>query len=410
MDIDYLLALQSARDSLPGAIEQFFLWFSYVADGPALVALALIVYWCIDKRAGQLACFAFATGNFICQFMKNLFCIYRPWIRDTRVLPTADAIEGAGGYSFPSGHTNGAGTVLGSFAWSARKKHLWLSIVCVLCVLIIAFSRNYLGVHTPQDVLVGLCIAIMSIALASCFLRWIERYDALMPGHNKDIVAVVAICIACIASLVVLALKPYPLDYVDGELLVDPESMLKGSYEAVGAYMGMALGWLLERRFVGFSTAGLTVKNRIVRFVAGVAVAGLTYVVGGALFKLVLPYNIAKLVTLALLCILSLFAVPLLFKRLPNLFGDEEQGHGSSRSSRGAIRHAPTSNKFAESEDRDASAHVRVARNTDETRRRHHGEDATAPKGSTRSGRASRASMPERPSANAGNHARRRNG
>lgn len=322
MDIQYLLMLQGARESLPGIIEQFFLWFSYVADGPALVALALIVYWCVDKRAGQFACACFAAGNFVTQLAKNLVCVYRPWIRSEAVVPTADAIEGAGGYSFPSGHTTGAGTVLGSFAWLARKKHVWITVVCVISVLIIAFSRNYLGVHTPQDVLAGLLIAVCMIALTRLFFRWLDRYDALMPGHKKDVFVLVLVFVICIASLVIVMVKPYPMDYVGGELLVDPESMQKGSFEAAGAFMGMALGWFLERRRVGFGTDGLELRERFARGVVGAVIAGAVYVLCDVAFKALLPYLWAKYLEMFVLCVVALFVVPLLFQRFPQRFGE----------------------------------------------------------------------------------------
>lgn len=321
MDIGYLLMLQGARESLPSFIETFFLWFSAIADGPVLVALAMVVYWCVDKRAGQFACACFAAGNFVCQLLKNIVCVYRPWIRSEAIIPTANAIEGAGGYSFPSGHTTGAGTVLGSFAWLARKKHIWITVVCILAVLIIAFSRNYLGVHTPQDVIAGLLIAVLMIALTQMFFRWMDRYDALMPGHSKDGLVVGVVFVVCIASLVFIVLKPYPLDFVDGVLLVDPESMQKGSFEGAGALMGMALGWLLERRMVGFSTAGLTRSQRIIRGVVGVIIVGAVYVGCDVLFKALLPYLWAKYLEMFVLCIVALFVVPYLFGRFPERFG-----------------------------------------------------------------------------------------
>lgn len=324
MDIEYLLVLQNARESLPDALETFFLWFSFVADGPALVALAMIVYWCVDKRTGLFTCGCFAAGNFVCQLAKNLICVYRPWIRSDAVVPTPDAIEGAGGYSFPSGHTTGAGTVFGSFAWQARKRYLWISILCVVAVLIIAFSRNYLGVHTPQDVLVGLFIAVVMVALTQLFFNWIDRYDALMPGHAKDAMVLVVVFGVCIASLIIVACKPYPLDYVDGQLLVDPESMQKGSFEAAGAFMGMALGWFLERRRVGFSTDGLSMGERAVRGIVGVAIVGATYVGCDVVLKAALPYLWAKFFEMFAVCVMALFVVPLLFGAIGRRFDKNE--------------------------------------------------------------------------------------
>ena len=49
-----------------------------------------------------------------------------------------------------------AATLYGGMAVCARKMMRWISVLCVILILLTGFSRNYLGVHTPQDVLVGL--------------------------------------------------------------------------------------------------------------------------------------------------------------------------------------------------------------------------------------------------------------
>ena len=97
MDIEYLFVLQQARETLPGIVEQLFAALSYVGEGPVLVAIMLIVYWCLDKRIGQFAMACMSAGNFVSQLIKNLVCVYRPWIRDARIVPSELAIDGAGG-------------------------------------------------------------------------------------------------------------------------------------------------------------------------------------------------------------------------------------------------------------------------------------------------------------------------
>ena len=188
--------------------------------------------------------------------------------------------------------------------------------MCVIFILLMGFSRNFLGVHTPQDVLVGLLIAIIMIALTQAFFNWIDRWDAIEPGHNKDIIVMVVVIALCIASVVFVILKPYPMDYADGQLLVDPVTMQKGSFEAAGMFMGLAISWVLERRFVGFSTDGLDLRMRIIRFVVGVAIVGITYVATDVAFKAVLPYNWAKLIALFCVVIMAVYVAPLVFKKI----------------------------------------------------------------------------------------------
>lgn len=315
MDISFLLTLQQLRQSMPSFVETFFVYLSFIGDGPALVALVLIVYWCVDKRTGQFAIMAFGAGNFVNQLVKNIACVYRPWIRDAAIVPAERAIEGAAGYSFPSGHTTGTASSLGSFAWLARKKHKWITVVCIIFILLMMFSRVFLGVHTPQDILVGLLIAIVMIALAQLFFNWIDRYDALMPGHNKDIIVMVIVLIASVLSVAFVMLKPYPADYVNDVLLVDPVSMQKGSFEAAGIMAGIAISWVLERRLVNFNTEGLDKKARVIRFVIGVVLVGITYLVTDLAFKAILPYNWAKLFALFFVVVVGIFVAPLVFNK-----------------------------------------------------------------------------------------------
>ena len=204
MDIAILHALQQLRESSPSIIETILSMISFIGDGPGLVAIVLIVYWGIDKRAGTFAMASFGTSNFVCQFIKNIACVYRPWVRDPTITPAASALEGAGGYSFPSGHTAGATSSLGSLAWAWRKKHRWVMVVAVIIVLLMMFSRLFLGVHTPQDVLVGLLVALIVIALMHAFFSWIERCDAMTPGHNKDIIVMVVALAICVISVIVV--------------------------------------------------------------------------------------------------------------------------------------------------------------------------------------------------------------
>lgn len=313
MDIAYLLTLQNLRESLPSFIEKFFLLFSYIGDGPALIAIALIIYWCIDKRMGLFALACFSAGNFVNQLVKNIACVYRPWIRDASIVPSPDAIEGAGGYSFPSGHTTGVTTILGSVGWLTRKKNIVITVACFTVIAIIGFSRNFLGVHTPQDVIVGLALAIAMIALTNMFFNWLDRYDHLEPGHNKDVIVTAIVFAACVLSLIIVVAKPYPMDYVDGQLLVDPQQMQKGSFEAAGVFMGLSLAWLLERRFVDFSIEGLNMRDRIIRAVIGVIVVGATYVIGSVAIQAILPYLFAKFLTYFLVMFMAVFVAPILF-------------------------------------------------------------------------------------------------
>ena len=273
MDIEILLALQDFRNG-PGAFLAGFLskmtWLGEL--NTAIVILALI-YWCVSKDFGTYLLMGWSGNRLVNGMLKVTVCAYRPWIRDARVLPYGDSITTATGYSFPSGHTMNAATIFGG---GAVRKDIprALRAVLGLLVLLVAFSRNYLGVHTPQDVLVGIVAGILVMYLTVKLMQWIKVHP------EKDILVV---CIGVgLAVLVAIyaAVKPYPTDTdAAGRVIVEGAKMANDTFKGVGWSVGFLTGWILERRFVQFST-DIPMMKRITRLTYGL----LTYYVVSLIF------------------------------------------------------------------------------------------------------------------------------
>ena len=77
-----------------------------------------------------------------------------------------------------------------------KDKRKWLSILCVVLILLTGFSRNFLGVHTPQDVIVGMTESILIIWIVGLVQKKIEGNEKL-----TDILTLAGI-IAVILALV----------------------------------------------------------------------------------------------------------------------------------------------------------------------------------------------------------------
>jgi membrane-associated phospholipid phosphatase len=119
-----------------------------------LVFLALLVM----RKRGNALFWAVAMGgtSAMNQGAKLLFRRDRPdlW------LSPAPAPEHT--YSFPSGHAMGSmGLVaaLAVLAWPTRWRW-WAILVGGVFTLLVGFSRVYLGVHFPSDVVAGWCAAL----------------------------------------------------------------------------------------------------------------------------------------------------------------------------------------------------------------------------------------------------------
>ena len=54
---------------------------------------------------------------------------------------------------------------------------------------------------------------------------------------------------ASIGILIYIQLKSYPMDYVDGALLVDPQKMMNDSFTAAGGFIGLMIGSYIERHY-----------------------------------------------------------------------------------------------------------------------------------------------------------------
>ena len=261
MDIEILLWFQSFREMTSAWLTSFFNFFTIVAVDYFLLVPMLILFWTVDKKRGAKILLTWGTALGVGAFLKATFCVYRPWVRDSRITPSADIMAGATGYSFPSGHSFSSGGFWNGVLF-AYKKHKAIVIVSVTMVLLTMLSRLYFTVHTPQDVLAGGLLSLLLAFLIPRLYDWIER------KANRDICILVIATVLIVALLCYLGLKSYPMDYVDGVLLVDPKKMTVDGFKDPGRFYGIILGWFIERRFVKFKTDG-TSAQKVTRALVG---------------------------------------------------------------------------------------------------------------------------------------------
>lgn len=262
MDIDILLALQEFRNGAGSFLTEFFSKMTFLGEINTAIVIMAILYWSVSKELGSYLLMGWSGNRLANGVMKVTACAYRPWIRDARILPHGNAITTATGYSFPSGHTMNAASLFGGIA--VRKDYpRALRIVLGFVLAFVAFSRIYLGVHTPQDVLVGAGIGTLVMWLTLRLMRWVEAH----PGKDWLVVCISVGLGAAVALYA--ALKPYPADYdAEGKLIVDGAKMANDTFKGVGYCVAFLTGWILERRFVGFSTE-VPVQQKLMRAVIG---------------------------------------------------------------------------------------------------------------------------------------------
>lgn len=222
-------------------LNEFMLAITHLGEETAFLVLALIVFWCVDKRRGYLLMSVGFLGTMANQFMKLWFRVPRPWVLDPEFTILEQAREAAAGYSFPSGHTTSAVGTFGSLAATSRQKRS--AVIYTVLALLVGFSRMYIGVHTPADVIVGALTSLVLIVL----LRKVP-----WKGRAMNILVIVMMA-ASLGLLAFVQCYPFPAD-VDAHNL---ESGLKNSWTLVGCMAGVGVVYAVEKRYVNFTTAAV---------------------------------------------------------------------------------------------------------------------------------------------------------
>lgn len=262
MDIDILLALQQFREGAGSFLTEFFAKMTFFGELPTVIVIMAVVYWCVSKEFGSYLLMGWSGNRLVNGFLKVTACAYRPWIRDARIVPYGNAMTTATGYSFPSGHSMNGSTVYGG---CVVRKDLskGFRIVMGLLIVLIGLSRCWLGVHTPQDILVGWVCGMLVMWLITKLMRWIEAHP------EKDLLVVCIGIVLAAAVAVYAGVKSYPVDYnAEGKVLVDGAKMANDTFKGVGWCLAFLVGWILERRFVGFST-DVSSQRKLMRLGSG---------------------------------------------------------------------------------------------------------------------------------------------
>lgn len=303
MDMSFLLLQQAFRNGSGFFLVDFMKKMTFFGELNTTLVILAIIYWCISKDLGTYLMMGWSGNRIANGFMKITVCAYRPWIRDSRIIPHGDAITTATGYSFPSGHSMNAGTVFGGTAMYGKNFSKPLKIMLYLIVVLVALSRTFLGVHTPQDVLVGMASSLLVMWLTLKLTRWIAE----KPEKDK--------LVACIGFVLAIALglyatlKSYPVDYdSNGKIIVEGAKMANDTFKAVGWVSAFLTGWILERRFVGFST-DISKERRFSRGIFGImGYYAVTFVLN-TLLKKWIPGPAGTILT----CFLQMFYITFLF-------------------------------------------------------------------------------------------------
>jgi membrane-associated phospholipid phosphatase len=156
--------------------------------------LLLFVYWCVDVRRGLRLGVLLMVSSWCNSFLKNLLAQPRPYLLDPSVGRGFEV-----SYGMPSGHAQHS-LVFWFAVVSLVSRGSFLKaparIAAVFFILVIAFTRLYLGLHFPTDILGGWVAGAAILVLYFLFAVRLEGFlDALSPRYRMVIAAFAAFLI-----------------------------------------------------------------------------------------------------------------------------------------------------------------------------------------------------------------------
>ena len=291
---------------------------THLGEETIFMAVAIMIFWCFSKKDGYYLLSVGFVGTVLNQFLKLLFRIPRPWVKDPNFTIVESARAEATGYSFPSGHTQSAVGNFGGLAYIYKgKKSIW--IPCVAACVLVALSRMYLGVHTPLDVCVSIGIALLLIFALKPLMD--KAYG------NPKIMYIVLSSMAALSLALILYVELYnfPAD-IDKHNL---ESGIKNAYTLFGATLGMILAFFLEKRYVNFDTSGKW-YTQVIKLAVGLGlILGIKAGLKPVFNFICMSHPIAHSLRYAVIVLFAAVVWPLTFpliKKLENIKKSENKG------------------------------------------------------------------------------------
>lgn len=236
--MELLYALESIRTPFLDAVVS---GITYLGSEIFFMAAALTVFWCISKKCGYYLLSAGFSSLLINQFLKIICRVPRPWVLDPNFTIVESARAEATGYSFPSGHVANVTATLGACGAYTKKKYL--RVIFAVVIALVAFSRMYLGVHTPKDVFVSLAITLVLIAAMYPLFRGEETAETPAVFWAVGVLTVLSA-----AFLVFVSVHTWPAD-VDAANLFEAH---KSAWMLTMCGAAMFLSLWLDKKYIHF--------------------------------------------------------------------------------------------------------------------------------------------------------------
>lgn len=229
-ELQFLRLLQGLRFDL---LNQIFIFITLLGEEYFVILILCYIYWVYRKDSGIRLTYAIGLSLLINNTMKDLFRMERP-IHEAGILPLWS--DTATGYSFPSGHSQVAASWMTGVALLVKKRWFWY--VTAVLISLVGFSRLYLNVHYPKDVIVGIALGVVVLIYGQRLYDYVPKKGTLY-------------------ALTMAAFLPFLI------FLGSPDFML-----TFGLVLGFIAGTFIESRYVQFEPPTSLGKG-LIRYVIG---------------------------------------------------------------------------------------------------------------------------------------------
>lgn len=269
-------------------------FFTFLGSVDFFVAFLPLVYWSIDAALGIRIGLILLVGASLNEWFKMALHGPRPYWVSTKVR----ALGSETGFGIPSGHSEISAGFWGMVGAYYRKACVW--VVMVLLVFFIGLSRMYLGMHFPQDVLVGWALGFLTLW---AFVRLWDPVEARVKKmsfwRQISLAFVTSLAMILLGGLIAFLSRDFvvPAEWIanatrGGGAAPAPFSM-DGLITVAATFFGVCVGlaWLAPRG--GFKAVG-PFWQRAVRYAFGLIGVLILYVGLKAVFpagQAFIPYT-----------------------------------------------------------------------------------------------------------------------
>ncbi len=281
--MDQLVLMQGIQSIANPILDFFFHAVTFLGDEEFYMIAIPLLYWWWDRHKGIRIARIFLLSAWFNAWLKGIFALPRPSEAEGIRVAFSEA-----GYGFPSGHAQNSVTFWGYLAHTLKRANGWYLALSLM--VLIGFSRIYLGVHYVTDVLGGY---LFGLVLLIAYILISENQK--LKEYWQSLSAATQIIVSALLPLVLL-------------LVYDQTDAVK----IVGYLIGIALGLGLLDLKLPKQLPPRTWLNRIV-----VGVVGLGGLFGFQVgLKIIFPeMMIFDLLRYSILGFWTTYLVPVILKR-----------------------------------------------------------------------------------------------